>query len=126
MAIVAVHTSSWESFAQLVTVLLIFVFVLAVTYFVTRFIARHQAGVTVGRNISVVETFRIANNKYVQILEVGSAYFVIAVCKDTVTLLGEVDKEELSWLPDRDAQSSKVNENFQEILQKVKNKLPRK
>ena len=122
----AINTSGWESFFQLIGVLLVFVFVLVVTYFCTRFIANYQKGVTANKNIRVIETFRVANNKFIQIIEVGRAYFVIAVSKDTVTLLGEIDKEELIWLPDRDTQSPMVRENFQEILQKLKDKLPRK
>ena len=122
----AINNSGWESFFQLIGVLLVFIFVLVVTYFCTRFIANYQKGVTANKNIRVIETFRVANNKFIQIIEVGRAYFVIAVSKDTVTLLGEIDKEELIWLPDRDTQSPMVRENFQEILQKLKDKLPRK
>ena len=74
----------------------------------------------------VVETFRITNNKFIQIVEVGKVYFVIAICKDTVTMLGRLEKEELIWIPDCDEQTPMVNENFQQILQKFKDKLPRK
>ena len=122
----AINTSGWESFFQLIGVLLVFIFVLVVTYFCTRFIANYQKGVTSNKNIRVIETFRVTSNKFIQIIEVGRAYFVIAVSKDMVTLLGKIDKEELIWLPDRDTQSPMVKENFHEILHKLKDKLPRK
>lgn len=126
MTLAAINTSGWNSFFQLMGVLLIFVFVLALTYFCTRWIARYQNGISANKNIRVIETFRLTNNKYIQILAVGQVCLVIAVCKDTVTLLCEMTEDELAWLPDKDGQSPVVNENFQEILQKLKNKLPRK
>jgi flagellar protein FliO/FliZ len=78
-----------------VTLLVVFVLVLALTAFTTKWISGYQKRQNAGSNIEVVETGRIANNKYVQIVRVGEKYLVIAVCKDTVTLLGEISKEEL-------------------------------
>lgn len=126
MILSAVDTSGWDSFFQLISVLFIFLFVMVITYICTRWIARYQKGININKNIRVVETFRITNNKYLQIIEIGMVYVVIAVCKDTVTYLCEIDKENLSWLPDSNVQTPVVNENFQEILQKLKEKLPRK
>ncbi len=88
-------TGNTGSYAQLVTVLLLFVLILGVTAAVTKWIANYQKQQNAGANIQVVETSRISNNKYVQILRVGGTYFVIAVCKDTVTLLGQVPEEQL-------------------------------
>ena len=123
---VAISTSSWESFFRLMGVLLIFVFVLALTYFCTRWIARYQGNLHTTKNIKIIETYRITNNKYIQIVEVGAVCLVIAVCKDTITLLCEMTREELAWLPESDEQPPVVSENFQEILRKLKERLPRK
>ncbi len=85
------------SYLQLVTVLLIFVLVLAVTAWVTKWIASYQKQQGVNSNIEVVETTRIGSNKYVQLVRVGETYMAVAVCKDTVTMLGEVPKEQLTF-----------------------------
>lgn len=126
MCLAVMKRSGWESFGQLMGVLLVFVFVLAITYVCTRWFARYQKGITADKNIQVIETLRVTNNKYIQIVEVGKSCFVIAVCKDTVTLLGEVNKEDLTWKPKEDLRMPGMGENFQEILQKWKDKLPRK
>lgn len=84
-----------DGFVQLVTVLLIFVAVLWITALVTKWIAGVQKRQGMQGNIEVIETARIANNKYVQIVRVGGKYMAIAVCKDTVSLLGEVPAESL-------------------------------
>lgn len=84
-----------NSYAQFITVLLIFVAVLGVTAWTTKWIANYQKQQNENGNIEVVETTRIANNKYIQIIRAGEKYMVIAVCKDTVTMLGEIPEEQL-------------------------------
>ena len=88
-------TGNTGSYAQLITVLLLFVLGLGVTAAVTKWIANYQKQQNAGANIQTIETCRISNNKYVQILRVGGTYFVIAVCRDTVTLLGQVPEDQL-------------------------------
>ena len=83
-------TGKTDSYAQFITVLLIFVAVLAVTALVTKWIAGYQKQQGAAGNIEVLETVRIANNKYIQLVRIGESYFAIAVCKDTVTNLGEI------------------------------------
>ena len=109
-------TGSLESFVQFMTVLFLFVFVLALSYFVTRWISNIQRGQMVGKNMEVLETLRISNSKYLQIVRVGDKHLVIAVCKDTVTMLTELSGDCLSYT-DRDEGN---NLSFKEILDKLK------
>ena len=88
-------TGKLDSYVQFVTVLLLFIIVLAVTAFTTRWIANYQKQQNKGANIEILETTRIANNKYIQIIRTGEVYMAIAVCKDTVTMLCEIPKEQL-------------------------------
>ena len=79
------------------------------------------------RNIQVIETFRVNNNKFIQIIQVGKKYLVISVCKDTINILAELIEEELIWKPStEDFQGSNINESFQEVFNKLKDKIPRK
>lgn len=88
-------TGKADSYAQFITVLLIFLAVLAVTALVTKWLAGYQKQQGAAGNIEVRETVRIANNKYIQLIRIGETYFAIAVCKDTVTTLGEIPAEQL-------------------------------
>ena len=81
-----------SSSAQFITVLLIFLFVVAITYFTTRYIAGYQKNLIRTGNMELVESLRISNNKYLQIVKTGNKYLVIAVCKDTVTFLTELEE----------------------------------
>ena len=75
-------SSSLNSFIQLLGVLLIFLFVLVITYFTTKWIGGYQKVQMSGRSFQVVDTIRIANNKLVQVIKMGDVYLVIAVAKD--------------------------------------------
>lgn len=76
---------------QFITVTLIFVLVLAITYFTTRWIGSYQKKQMSYGNIKIVESFRMSGNKILEVVNVGNKYFLIAVCKDTITAIGEVE-----------------------------------
>jgi len=108
-----------DSFVQFVTVLLLFLVVLVITYGVTRWISGIQKTQMVGRNMEIVDTMRISSSKYLQIVRAGDKYLVIAVCKDTVTMLSEIPKESL--IMQDSSQMNGYQPGFREILEKIKN-----
>ncbi len=107
-----------ESFVQFITVLVLFCVVLALTYVATRYIANFQKLKQKSGSIAVMETCRIAPNKYIQILKLGEKYIAVAVCKDTVTKLAELSENELHF---SECQEEGVP-GFLEILEKAKNR----
>ena len=118
-------TSYMDSVIELITVLVIFVFVLALTYYVTRWIAGYQKTKTAQGNLSVIEVIRISNNQYVQIVRAGKEqYLVVGVSKDRMTLLGTLTKDELQELPQHTEAgiSAKSGKGFAEILEELKKK----
>ena len=104
--------------AQLFTVAVLFIIVLVMTYFTTRFIGNYQKGHMSGDNIQVIDTMRLSQSKLIQIVRTGDKYFAIAVCKDTVTLLGEIDKNEIVVR----SQGNVTNEKFENILNRFRKK----
>lgn len=111
-------SSGLESIVQFITVLIIFIFVLGITWISTRYIAGMQKDRYKTGNMEIIETLRISNNKYLQIVRVGNKYLCMAVCKDTVTMLGEIQKEEMVFHEN----NLNANMNFQMILEKMKQK----
>lgn len=109
-------TSGSNSYAQFITVLVIFVLVLGVTAWTTKWIAGYQKQQALNSNIQLIEAARLNNNKYIQIVRVGETYMVLAVCKDTVTMLGEVPPEQLKEV------SKDSNESFKKLLEGVINR----
>jgi flagellar protein FliO/FliZ len=84
-----------DAYVQFITVLVVFVLVLGVTAWTTGWIAKYQKKQGSGRNIEVIETTKTSSNTWIQIVRVGNSYKAIAVCKESVTLLGDVPEEEL-------------------------------
>ncbi len=114
-------TSFGESLFQLIIVLVIFIGVLAATYFVTKWLANYQKAASYNKNLEIVETIRLTTNKYVQIVRAGSdSFYVIAIGKDEITMLGQIDKDGLILSDDTEAADFKPMD-FKSILERVKN-----
>ena len=115
--------TSLDSFVQLITVLIIFVFVLILTYFTTRWMAGIQKGRSFNRNLKIIETISVGNNKMISIVEAGTKYIVVSIGKDEVNFLTELKEEELKDLSFKDSQNTTQNtESFSAIMDKLKEK----
>lgn len=107
-----------KSISQLLTLLVIFAFVLAITYFTTRFVANYQKGRMEDSNIKLLDAARLSQNKYIQIVQIGKTYYALAISKDTVTVIAEVPEEEITIKED----TGVVPQKFADILSNLKNK----
>ena len=112
-------SKQYDSIGQLFTVILIFIFVLALTYFATKLTAGLHKGRLAGSNVEVLETFKIAPTKYIQVERIGEKNISYIVCKDKLTLLGELTKEDISNFRKAETDTA-VNMNFKEILDKFR------
>lgn len=110
-----------EAMAQLITLILIFAFVIGLSYFATRIVGNVQKERLKGSNIKILETMRISNTKYIQVVKIGNKCFAIAVCKDTVTYLCELQEDDLVYT---DLSDSMKGESFKAILDKFKKDKP--
>lgn len=127
MILLQVKTSSFGSFMQLLGVLLIFIFVLLITWFTTKWIAGYQKSRSVNSNLKVIETLRLTQNKYIQIIEAGEVYLVVGIGKDEITMLTTLTKEQLKDIDTFEVtKQTEAGENFQEMLEKLRKHLPKK
>lgn len=82
----------------------------------TRFAGSFQSNVMNKRsNIQVIEVFRLSNNKLVEIIKIGNRYYALAVCKDNITVLSELDESEV-----KEQEVSLKPINFSNILDKIR------
>lgn len=115
MILLALNNNAWD----FLLILFIFVLVLLATYYVTKWAANYQKTKGMNGNIELLESMALGANKFVEIVRVGDTYYALVACKDTVTLLGEISKEQL-----KDRTELYSNTSFKEILQKVTKKEP--
>ena len=117
--IVLTETGAWENFLEFLYVMIIFVAVLVIAYFVTRWIGKLQKNqYGASNNLELLEACRLSTNKYIQIVRAGKRYFVLAVCKDTVTLIGELNEDELEAVKENG--TTKSFASFYDILEKMR------
>lgn len=109
-------SSRADSYLQFITVLLLFVFVLFITFLTTRWIAGYQKSQMRSGNLEVVETTRITSNKYLQLVRAGKKYVLIGVGKDEIHMLAELSAEELTFTEG----SAKGQPDFGAILENVR------
>ena len=116
-----------DSFLRLLGTLIIFIFVLVITYLVTRWMGVYQKGRSSNKNLRIVETIGVGNNKMISIVEAGKKYLVVSIGKDEVHLLAELTREDFKDLSDiEDQELGKSGESFADVFGKLKDKLQKK
>ena len=116
--ILAIKTggSDYASIGQLLGVILLFLFVLALAYLAARLTGTFQSNIINKKsNIRVIEIYRVSNNKVIEIVKIGEKYFALGVGKDEINLISEIPSDEI-----KDNPASLEPLNFKEILEKVK------
>ena len=119
-------SSSFHSLVQLIGALIIFAFVLGITYLTTRWMGGFQKSRSNNKNLHIIETINVGNNKYISIVEAGTVYLVVSVGKDEVHLLPQLTREQLKDFSFEHVGEKESQESFTEILEKLKDKLPKK
>lgn len=119
--------SVFNSAIELITVIIIFVFVLFVTYYVTKWIAGYQKEHMRQGNLAVTEAIRLPGNKYIEIIRAGEdKYLVVGVGKNEMTLLATLTKEELKNFPEGMQNQTTNMGSFSDAFSEAKKALQKK
>lgn len=126
-------TSSFQNVMQLIGVILIFLIVLVLTYFTSKWIGEYQQINMKNKNLQILESIKIGTNKFICLVKAGEVYLVVAVGKDEITMLAQLTEEQLSVSPSLSGYMMGENkeklisaDNFQEVLGKMKQVFPKK
>lgn len=121
-------SASMESFIQLISALFIFALVLLITYYTTRWVGSYQKVRMKSKNLQVIESLSVGNNKIICLIKAGTEYLVVAIGKDEIhplTTLKEEQLTDLSFL-NEGTEVMTGGESFQEILGQLKEKMSKK
>lgn len=113
----AYQSSKLQSIGQLICVFLLFLFVLFLAYMAARVTGSLQAGaLNKYSNIKVIEIYRLSNTKLIEIVQIGAKYYALAVGKDDIQVICQLDPDEIK------RQETTIEPiNFKNILEKMKN-----
>lgn len=120
-------TSTLHNFFQLLFVFVMFVVVIFLCYFTTRWIGSYQKTKLGGKNFKIIESMKIGNNKFLALIEIGEGeYYCIALGKDEVTLIGKVDADKLKLTDDNTSSAGTGKWNFNDMLQNFRSSFNKK
>lgn len=107
---------------SLVIYLVIFIAILVVAYYVTKWLGKNQKFKSSGKNFEVIETYKVSNNKFLQIIRVGKEdYYIIAIGKDDISLIAKIDQENITKIDELSGNTKGFSEVFSSFVQNVKN-----
>ena len=112
--------AGWRDIADLLSAFVIFILVLFVAFYVTRFVGTYEKQKQLGKNVTVLETCRIGAGRYIQLIKVAERVLVIAVSRDRVVMLSEIPASELDF---KEEGSPDKTSPFQSVLEKARKKL---
>lgn len=122
MIILVAGMSNWDNLLQLLGVSILFIFILVITYYTTKFVGGVKLGKTKNSNFRVLETYKVTQNKYLQLVQIGTRYFVISVSKDDIRFIAELNENEVKQQEETKPQKGNFTEIFNLMVNKQKDK----
>lgn len=104
------------SYVELIVLLLVFFLILFAAYYVTKLVAKKGLLKGKTQNIELIESYRLNQNKLIQIIRVGSKYIVVGGSKEHLEYLTQVDPKELDLTP---VEASGEEVSFREVIRNV-------
>lgn len=110
-------TSTLDSFLQLIGLVFLLLIILVAAYFTSRFVGSMKLGQLKNSNFKVVDAYRISPNKMLQIVKIANKYVVIAIGKDTIEYITELDETEVYIKDPQEGEKL----SFKQVFEKLKN-----
>lgn len=109
-----------EAFLSIISLILIFILILVLAYYATKLAAKYQSNLLNQKsNISIIESFRLGNNRFIAIVKITENYYVLGLGKDEITYIDKLDSNYFNNFDDLTQNSKKII--FKDILSKIKN-----
>lgn len=118
MVLAAGMSSALRDCLELAGLVITFIFILVLAYYATQWVAKSTTLQNKNKNIRMIETYRVNQNKYVQILKIGNKFIAIGVGKDEVNFLSELPPESIKW----EEEPGHPMPDFKDVLEKMNEK----
>jgi len=109
-------SSWWSTMAYLLSLMVVFAFVLGLAYFVSRLLGGKYAKIGIGSEGQILDNLPLGPNRAVCVVEIAGKVMVMGVTDHSITLLQEItDEFEIQQLRSK-AVDKKVNNELQTIF----------
>ncbi len=112
--------STLENVLQLLGLILLFIIILIATYFTTRLIGNLQSNKLKNSNFKVIESFRLSQGNHLVLIKVSSKYFVIALGKNEVNVITQLDEDEVMQNEDKEIGQIDFSKYLNKFTKKTK------
>jgi flagellar protein FliO/FliZ len=109
--------TNMENFSQMIGLVFLLIIILIAAYFTSKFVGGIKLGQLKNSNFKVIDSYRISPNKVIQIVKIGNKYMVIAIAKDTINVITELEEAEVLIKEVHQGE----RQNFKQILEKLRN-----
>lgn len=110
--------STSNSIWELIGLILLLIVILIATYYTTKFVGGIKGKQLKTSNFELVDSYRIAPNKVLQIIKVSDKYLVIAISKDAIEYIAELEEDKVI-IRDKNPTNK---ESFKKVFNHIKNK----
>ena len=114
-------SSNFAALGQFFSIIAIFIFILFLTYYTTKFIANFKMKSTSKGNISIIETISIGTS-HLHIIKVSNQHFLVSSSKDGFKFMTEIKDFEPQNISLTENSKQNFIEYFNKHLGKLKNK----
>ena len=112
--------STFAGIFKLIFLVIIFIVILVLSYFVTKWYANSGLVKNKTNNIEIKESFQLAPGKTISIVRIGEKYVALAQFKDNVVKLAELTEEELILNREVEISDSSFKDVFSNIVKSRK------
>lgn len=113
-----ISNASSNSIWEFIGLVLLLAVILIATYYTTKLIGRAKLGQLKNSNFELIDSYRISPNKMLQIVKIADKFIVIAVSKDSIDFIMELDESQVKV---KEMQSGE-KQSFKKILEIMNNK----
>lgn len=115
----ASELSTGDNILQLLGLVFLLIVILVAAYYTSKFVGGVKLGQLKNSNFHVIDTYRVSQNKMLQIVKIGNKYVVIAIGKDTINFITELDEADVLLKEVHTGEKP----NFKQILDKLNSKM---
>lgn len=109
-----------NSLYNVISLILIFIFILVLAYFTAKLTAKLQSNsINKKANIKIVESFRLGGNKFISIVKIGEDFYALGFGKDEITMIDKLDKDNITVSENN---STEAGISFKDILGNINKK----
>lgn len=110
--------SSSNSIWELIGLVLLLIVILIASYYTTKLVGRAKGNQLKTGNFDLIDSYTISPNKMLQIVKVSGKYLVIAISKDNIEFITELEEDKVIV---RDVGSTD-KQSFKKIFEHIKDK----